>query len=413
MNVVCNLFLSISFLGLARSEEAICKKEMCGVVVSGNPNIYRTVTETIRVYVRYADLVESATCNKQGINIAIGSKKRDNDPCKTYVEIIVTSDNSGEQRLFEQGEISLFGNVLGVKTLTAKLIIGIWSPPPKVEKFDMLFNNMSALTQVYTNQTYRIVIQWSGNVYNYILDADQNDFEFLYVKSNSSLNVDTFYVKFKNNLTLPKSFSTIRWKTQNEICNKGDYVFRLPKNYTITELTGLPELLDAGLNRKFGSIAAVCSGNNVAKVSTNRTTLDIVRAQIPEPSAGTPLVYQEINWPDIRWGVKNLGASTLTSFTVQLKDGNTLLQSQNVNGLGSGEEKLFTYVRPKSKKKLYRKFDCNPEQDVFIFSTTPRSESDLRMMEPYIWSDPEKFTIVIDVHNNVLESNELNNTRDY
>ena len=416
-SVIRRLFVGIILIlstpYFVHSEETVCKILMCGSRVTFNPDIYRTVTETMRVYVKYADFVESATCNKSGINITIGAKKRDNNPCETYVDLIITSDNSGPMSLFDQGEISLFGNILGLKTLTAKFVIGIWSPPPRVEKFQILFNNMAALTNVYTKQTYRIIIQWSGFVYNYALDASQNDFEVLYTKSNVADKIDTLFVNFKNNLILPKTFNTIRWKVTNIICNKGDYVYRISNNYTITELTGLPDLTDAGLNRKFGSMATNCSGSNVSKVSTNRTTLDIVRAQIPAPTAANPVVYQEVNWPDIRWGVKNIGESTTTSFTIQLKNGSTILQSQTLNGLASGEEKLFSYVRPKSKKRLFRKLDCNPEQDVFIYSITPRSEAELVMIEPYVWSDPAKFTIVIDALQKVLETDETNNTRDF
>ncbi len=416
-NVIIKIFVGILLIlstsYFVRSEENVCKILKCGSKVSFNPDIYRTVTETIRVYVKYADFVESATCNKSGINITIGAKKRDNNPCETYVDLIIASDNTSPMRLFEQGEISLFGNILGVKTLTTKFTIGIWSPPPKVDKFQILFNNMAALTNVYINQTYRIIIQWSGIVNNYKLDASQNDFEVLNTKSNVADNIDTLFVNFKNNLILPKTFNTIRWKVTNNICNQSDYVYRISNTYTITELTGLPDLVDAGLNRKFGSMAAVCSGNNVTKVSTNRTTLDLVRAQIASPTAANPVVYQEVNWPDIRWGVKNIGESTTTSFTIQLKDGNTLLQSQTLNGIASGEEKLFTYIRPKSKKRLYRKLDCNPDQEVFIDVITPRSEADLVRMEPYMWSDPLKFTIVIDAFQKVLEIDEINNTKDY
>ncbi len=164
------LILSTSYF--VRSEENVCKILKCGSKVSFNPDIYRTVTETIRVYVKYADFVESATCNKLGINIAIGAKKRDNNPCETYVDLIISSENTSPMRLFDQGEISLFGNILGVKTLTTKFTIGIWSPPPKVDKFQILFNNMAALTNVYTHQTYRIIIQWSGIVNNYKLDEN-------------------------------------------------------------------------------------------------------------------------------------------------------------------------------------------------------------------------------------------------
>lgn len=405
------LILSTSYF--VRSEENVCKILKCGSKVSFNPDIYRTVTETIRVYVKYADFVESATCNKLGINITIGAKKRDNNPCETYVDLIIASDNISPIRLFEQGEISLFGNILGVKTLTAKFTIGIWSPPPKVDKFQILFNNMAALTNVYINQTYRIIIQWSGIANNYKLDASQNDFEVLNTKSNVVDNIDTLFVNFKNNLILPKTFNTIRWKVTNNICNQSDYEYRILNTYTITTLTGLPDLTDAGLNRKFGSMAVICSGSNVSKVSTNRTTLDIVRAQIPAPTAANPVVYQEVNWPDIRWGVKNIGESTTASFTIQLKNGSTILQSQTLNGLASGEEKLFSYVRPKSKKRLYRNLDCNPDQDVFIYSKTPRSEAELVMLEPYIWSDPAKFTIVIDAFQKVLETDEANNTKEY
>jgi subtilase family serine protease len=180
-----------------------------------------------------------------------------------------------------------------------------------------------------------------------------------------------------------------------------------------TALTPLPELVDAGLNRKYGEVSGQCAGNNVVKVSTNNTTLDIIRAQIPAPTSSNPVVFQDVTWPNIKWGVKNTGIATSSSFTIQLKDGETILQSQTLNGLGSGEERLFTYERPKSTKRLFRSLTCNPNQDVFVFQKAIRSEADLRMMEPYIWNDPSKFTIVIDAFQNVTETDETNNTRDY
>ena len=406
-------FILLIWNGSLQAEEIVCKKIMCGVEYGSIvvPKIFRTVTETIRVYVKYAEYVESATCDKTGVNISIGTKRENSDPCASYVDLVITCDNSVKNS--EGGVISLFGNILGVKTLTTKFMVSIDPEPIKIEGISIYFNNMEVLNEIYINHLYRIVIKWSGFHQNVNTNYLQNDFEFISSNSNSTFTVDTILVRFKSNLVLPKIFNTIRIKNNSVICNKGDYVYQLSKNYSIIELKGLPDLIDSGLNRKFGAISAQCSGSNVTKVNTNRTTLDIVRAQIPTPTAANPVVYQEVNWPDIRWGVKNIGESTTTSFTIQLKDGNTLLQSQTLSGLASGEEKLFTYIRPKSKKRLYRKLDCNPDQEVFIDVITPRSEADLVRMEPYMWSDPLKFTIVIDAFQKVLETDETNNTKDY
>lgn len=406
-------FILLIWNGSLQAEEIVCKKIMCGVEYGSIvvPKIFRTVTETIRVYVKYAEYVESATCDKTGVSISIGTKRGNSDPCASYVDLVITCDNSVKNS--ESGVISLFGNILGVKTLTTKFMVSIDPEPNKIEGISIYFNNMEALNEIYINHLYRIIINWSKFHQNVNTDYLQNDFEVISSKSNNTFTSDTILVRFKSNLVLPKIFNAIRIKNNSVVCNKGDYVYQLPKIYSITELKGLPDLVDAGLNRKFGGVASVCDGDNVSKVSTNRTTLDIVRPQIPAPTAANPVVYQEVNWPDIRWGVKNIGESTTASFTIQLKNGSTILQSQTLNGLASGEEKLFSYVRPKSKKRLYRKLDCNPDQDVFIYSKTPRSEAELIMLEPYIWSDPAKFTIVIDAFQKVLETDEANNTKEY
>ncbi|MBL0236685.1 MAG: hypothetical protein IPQ02_08770 [Saprospiraceae bacterium] len=416
-------FFIIAFYGYLQSgiaEEVICKMTMCGKTYGPNdrPNLIDRDSFTIRVYGKYADLVEKATCSPidqlySNRELRIGSKKGMTfNPCESYVDIHIRIGTMFHS--VNNITITLFGkNVLGQETKTFSFAFNLIPLIPTIRKIDIMdHGNPVSDYALYEGNIYQMLLTGEGTE---MLSIANSNIEFVDSFHNRSIVnnyiVSTLYrVQFKKGAT--STLNELNTKYLLPHCQVNPIIFKFAQPFKILSFVG-PDLVDAGLNRKFGGVAAVCSGNNVTKVSTNRTTLDLVRAQIASPTTANPVVYQEVNWPDIRWGVKNIGESTTTSFTIQLKNGSTILQSQTLSGLASGEEKLFTYIRPKSKKSLYRKLGCNPDQDVFINIITPRSEADLVRMEPYMWSDPLKYTIVIDAFQKVLETDEANNIKEY
>lgn len=447
-NQSCNrlLFLliaSISFIANSFCLETICKFEVCRNTITGTNQLNLPIgNQEIWVYGKYADLVESITCNDiEGflqdapVEIRISKdiiNKRGSfaiNSCETGIRLDIGAYKPSSSPI----KVKLFGNIMGVKTQTFEFTLNILPTPDYYNCYLSELNGVGIPhDELIEGKAYKLSVA-GINLENIRINPDKNIHKGFFfdkalkipgvvrIGNVSGVAFEVIFKKRPDYLGTPIEEFHFISEVNGLSCPDKKLLTRStlpePSFYRIitssTALTPLPELVDAGLNRKFGAVSAQCSGSNVEKVSTNRTTLDIVRAQIPAPTSGNPVVYQDVTWPNIKWGVKNIGVATPKSFTIQLKDGDNILQSQTLNGLGAGEERLFTYERPKSQKRLYRSLSCNPNQDVFVFNKAIRSEADLRMMEPYIWSDPAKFTIVIDAFKDVQETDESNNTQDY
>ena len=422
--------------------ETICKFEVCRNTITGTKQLNLPIGETeIWVYGRYADLVESITCNDIAgfsndapVQIRVSDEiinKRGSlaaNSCETGIRLSIKAYNATSSPI----KVKLFGSIMGVKTQTFEFSLSVLPTPDHYNCYLTEMNGVGVPhSELIEGKSYKLLV-YGINLDNLRIDPNPNIHKNFYfdkairlpgIVGSGSVKGVAFEVVFKRASTYLgtpiEEFHFISEINGLTCPDKNVFTTSTINNsfYRIitstTALTPLPELVDAGLNRKYGEVSGQCAGNNVVKVSTNNTTLDIIRAQIPAPTSSNPVVFQDVTWPNIKWGVKNTGIATSSSFTIQLKDGETILQSQTLNGLGSGEERLFTYERPKSTKRLFRSLTCNPNQDVFVFQKAIRSEADLRMMEPYIWNDPSKFTIVIDAFQNVTETDETNNTRDY
>ncbi len=400
-----SLFLLAFFAGFSNafSEEAICRLTMCGENFGINPapNIFKTRGETLRVYVKYGDLVQIAECDASGVTVSIGQKRGlTADPCDTYVEITVLPGSNAPER--NDVTITLFGrDLVGSRTKTCSFKINIRYAVPSVSSISVKKNGAALPNnELIAGVTYQMtVIGTNVDRLNFFGYESQNHMLSLTKRPNATPSAVVFDVRFDNGVV----FDITYWY-DDRICGLGVTTFRLANAHGISD--GV-ELLDDGLQGKYAVDYTGCAGGRRDKAVSNRRTLERVREQIPNPVPNNQslVTAREITWPDIKWGVKNIGRATTTTFTIELRDGNTVLQRQTINGLAKNENKLFFFTRPKSLKKLYRTHLCQ-DQHLYL-------HRDINTVEAYQWSDPAKFTIVIDVANAVEEVNEDNNIGEY
>ncbi len=106
---------------------------------------------------------------------------------------------------------------------------------------------------------------------------------------------------------------------------------------------------------------------------------------------------QSITVSDIVWGVHNDGQQDATgNFLIQLLHGNQVVASQTLNSLPAGAVRTYRYSRPVSTTTVAR---VGLESDCFHMGTAHEG-----------WNDNKGYTVRVDVHNTVNETNESNNS---
>lgn len=390
--------IAITVIGLfvfqaAQAVETICKRTMCGHTYTSNsdrPNLLTGETQKIRVFVKFGDLVGSASSGVSGISATIGSKHSggigDFDGCKTWVDVNI---NVGTNVVQQDGvTISLFGIA---NTLTASFKVDIRKRPT----ISTLTIKEGTATPSFlvAGRTYQMTI--TGTSVNK-LDLSDSKVQSSSVNSGGSSTSRTFTVVFK--ATTQANITSIKFAETHTFCNH-----IISKTIPSITLYPRPDLVPGSLSGKYTLQSNASCGGSLGKVGSDNATLNTVKNSIGSPSTSQAVVTKEITWPNITWSVKNNGGPIVGSFKVQLKSGNTVLQEQTITNMNAGETKSFSYARPKSKKKLMRMLSCNNGNDV-------HAHQDNASTAIYNWADPATFTIVVDTQNTVTEGNESNNS---
>lgn len=394
---LATLFIGMFFFVNANAVETICKRTMCGTTYNSNsarPNLLTGESHTIRVFVKFGDLVGSASTGVSGITATIGNKQSggigDFDGCKTWVDVNITvGSNVVEQNGIT---ISLFGVA---NTLTASFKVDVRKRPTiSTVTFMEGNNNVSFLV---AGRTYKMVVSGTGHQN---LTVSDSNVESASVVSGANANVTIFNTVFKT--TSQINLTSIRFKESLTVCK-----FNINKSINSIVLHPRPDLQPDGLTGKYNLNSGQSCGGSLGKVtSSDNTTLNTVKSAIGAPGTSQAVVTKEITWPNIQWGVKNTGGPITGTFKIQLKSGNTVLQEQTITNMNAGETKYFTYTRPKSKKKLMRMVSCNNGADVHAHQDNASNPS-------YNWADPATFTIAVDTQNQITEGNESNNNKGF
>ena len=363
--------IGIFFSQNTQAIESICKRTMCGQTYNtgdANPKILTGETQTIRVFVKYGDLVSSATTGVGGIAATIGAKGGGGNinSCLTYVDVNIAVPSSA----IEQNNItvSLFsnlpfiGNTLRIDVRKKAVVSGI----------TIKENNVN-VTQLIAGRTYQMTV--TGTDIN-DLRVDDSKIESASLANGGTGSSQMFYTVFK--ATTQTTVTGIRFEEIETPCHHD-----ITKTITSLTLYPKPDLAPyvLSINRY------VLTGNESCGGSLGKVT-----------NGGT--------WPAVQFGVTNTGGPITGTFKVQLKNGNTVLKEETVTNLAAGEEKIFSYTRPKSKKKLMRMAGCNNGNDV-------HAHQDNATNPEYNWADPAQFTVKVDALNNITESNETNNQNNY
>lgn len=161
----------------------------------------------------------------------------------------------------------------------------------------------------------------------------------------------------------------------------------------------------SNLYKKLSISSGSCSiNNNVLAVIPNPTRCATTFA-IANPTQTTPLTQKIVSMPAPAITIKNESFAPVGAFTVEFRFGLTVLASVPVSKMIAKEVKTISYVRPESRKLLYRSVSC------------PDCYEDAGV--PYNWEDPN-ITVVIDPSPGVTtgpgviaESNEGDNSATY
>lgn len=391
--------IGISFSQNTQAIESICKRTMCGQTYNpgdANPKFLTGETQTIRVFVKYGDLVGSASSGVNGVTASVGAKHSgglgDFSGCATYVDISIAVASS----VLEQSGITI--TLFGVaNTLTCSFKIDV-RKNATISGITIKENNVN-VTQLIAGRTYQMTV--TGTNIN-DLRVDDSKIESASLANGGTGSSQMFYTVFK--ATTQTTVTGIRFEEIETPCHHD-----ITKTITSLTLYPKPDLAPyvLSINRYVLTGNESCGGS-LGKVTNGGTTavLTAIKNNIGAPSATEAVKIKEITWPDVQFGVTNTGGPITGTFKVQLKNGNTVLKEETVTNLAAGEEKMFTYTRPKSKKKLMRMAACNNGNDV-------HAHQDNATNPDYNWADPAQFTVKVDALNNIEESNETNNQNNY
>ena len=155
---------------------------------------------------------------------------------------------------------------------------------------------------------------------------------------------------------------------------------------------GLPDLISSkpgGLYR-LGAVDA-CAGGTFA------TTKASLCDRLSAPTTANPHVESVVDVGPIIYVVQNTGSFPMPNqtFKVQLKFGTNVLAEDTLQPLAAGGRRILTYGRPTNKRRLMRDLNCTKCYDL--------------NQAPLNWTDGQ-LTVVVDVGNQIPESNENNNT---
>lgn len=390
--------IALTVIGLfifqsAQAVETICKRTMCGHTYTSTgdrPNVLTGETQKIRVFVKFGDLVGSASAGVAGVSTSIGSKHSggfgDFDGCNTWVDVNITVTSGATAQ--DGVTISLFGVA---NTLTASFKIDIRKKPT----ISTLTIKEGAATPSFlvAGRTYQLTI--GGTSVNK-LELSDSKVESASVNAGGSATSRTFTIVFKT--TTQANITSINFAENHTFCNH-----LITKTISSITLYPRPDLIPNALTGKYTLQSNASCGGSLGKVGSDNATLGSVKNAIGTPSVNQAVITKEITWPNVTWSVKNTGGPVTGTFKVQLKSGNTVLQEQTITNINAGETKSFTYTRPKSKKKLMRMLSCNNGNDV-------HAHQDNASVAIYNWADPSTFTIAVDTQNTVTESSENNNS---
>ncbi len=425
--------------------ETVCKLEVLNCQASYRPNAQTPVvnlreTTTIRVYGRYANwvtnayMIDNITPDRNSlhtVDIQLNNKHDANTPCATYIDIVIPPNGlfAGRQVISMRGKpfnIGLEGEIFRFEIEAIR--------PPQVGNFYFSNTYNTLITEITAGVECLLSMNISTKQIGFnsqdfikaaenemaLIDFSRNNFKIIgspTIVSEGGSSFDgssrfkcTYKVIFENKQSR-YLFDKLNYSVNSNYCVTNVFSNNYSGQFLVKVISGRVDLVDDGLQGKFGIQFQECNGLQLHAASSNRRTLDSVRVQIPAPTAAEPSVQRVITWPDIRWGVKNIGESTTTSFQVQLLDGNTVLQTVTVNGLAAGENKIFKYRRPNSLIRMRRSI-CNPDV-LFLNSAPPRNIAELEASQQYNWSEPAKYKIKIDINNTVQEINESNNIKEY
>lgn len=444
-------FFILAFICLNSSVfaiETVCKLEVLNCKAGYRPNAQTPVvnlreTTTIRVYGRYANwvtnayMIDNITPDRNQlhtVDLQLNNKHDANTACETYIDIIIPPNGlfAGRQVIVMRGKpfnIGLEGDIFRFEIEAVR--------PPQVSNFS--FNNINNYLiteitagevclllmdintkQIRTNNQTRQDFIKAAEKEMALIDFSRNYFKIVgdpTIVSEGGSNFDgssrfkcTYKVIFENQQS-KYLFNELKYSVNSNYCFTNDFSQKTPGKFLVKVIDSRVDLVDDGLQGKLGKEFQECDGLQLHAAKSNRRTLDSVRAQIPAPTASQQSVIREITWPNIRWGVKNIGESTTISFQVQLLDGDKVLQTETINGLAKGENKIFVYTRPNSLLRVVRRI-CNPDV-IFFYSLAPRNITELEASQKYNWSEPAKYKIRIDIYNSVKEIDESNNIKEY
>ncbi|OWY24641.1 hypothetical protein C7N43_27445 [Sphingobacteriales bacterium UPWRP_1] len=391
----------VTFFGMFLSQnsfavETICKRKMCGHTYNeptDKPNVLTGETQTIRVFVKFGDLVGAASAGVSGVTATIGAKQSggvgDFSGCATWVDVNISVSSSAAEQ--NGVTISLFGVA---NTLTCSFKIDI-RKNATISGISIKDNGVTPSFLV-SGRTYQLTITGT-NVND--LYVDDTKVESATAAAGATSTSKTFNTIFSTETQV--NLTSIRFEESETFCHHD-----ISKSITSIVLHPRPDILPDGLTGKYSVNGSASCGGSLGKVTSDNATLTTVKNAIGAPSTSQAVVVKEITWPSVQWKVKNAGGPISGTFKVQLKSGSTVLQEQTINGMNAGETKTFTYTRPKSKKKLMRSLSCNSGSDV-------HAHQDNATNPDYNWADPATFTIATDTQNTVTESNESNNNKGF
>lgn len=417
------------------AEEKVCKLEVLNcqgsyVQHSKLPVVNFNETTTIRVYGKFANWVTSAILidnltpardKLYKIDLVLSNKHDAQTACETYIDITIPPNSfyPGRQVINMSG--APYG--IGLKGTIFKFDIEAITPtflsfPSITSAFtSTVISEITAgqpcILEVTTTKN-RSDINTQDNKGFVDIDLSGNDFKIVSYVGKSSLGGDIYRYKYQVIFEAKQSSyraTSLHYTVKGNLCEKSYFTCNFLNPVVVKSIESRVDLVDDGLQGKYGAAFQECDGVQMLAASSNRRTLDSVRLQIPAPSSTDRSVTREVKWPDIRWGVKNIGASTTKTFTAQLLEGDRVLQTVTINGLASGENKIFTYSRPMSQKLLVRYF-CNPDI-LFLVTNPPRNITELEARQKYNWTEPAKYKIRIDPNNSIQEIDETNNIIEY
>jgi hypothetical protein len=123
-------------------------------------------------------------------------------------------------------------------------------------------------------------------------------------------------------------------------------------------------------------------------------------------------IVKTITVPNISWGVKNAGGTSITqNFHARLFRNGVQVADSLVNGLAAGATKTFTYVRPQSQTEVARLGLVPPSTTMQLYNATGgECVQTVGQATQFDWQDPT-YEIQIDVVTN--DTNPTNNRRSF